>query len=88
MSEEPIDLATETAQFRDWDTAVAELLRHLSLRERSFFRTLDRFEGQHPARQTPDPGRSHLEMMWNEKLRRLRLLREYRNEGTGAGVRL
>jgi len=42
------------------------------LRERSYFRTLDRFEGQHSARQTPDPGRSHLEMMWNEKLRRLR----------------
>jgi hypothetical protein len=72
ISEEPIDLATETAQFRDWDAAVTELLRHLSLRERSFFRTLDRFEGQHSARQTPDPERSHLEMMWNEKLRRLR----------------
>ena len=72
MSEEPIDLGTENAQFRDWDAAVTELLRHLSLRERSYFRTLDRFEGQHSARQTPDPGRSHLEMMWNEKLRRLR----------------
>jgi hypothetical protein len=72
MSEERIDLATESAQFRDWDTAVTELLRHLSLRERSYFRTLDRFEGQYSARQTPDPGRSHLEMMWNEKLRRLR----------------
>jgi len=72
MSEERIDLATESAQFRDWDTAVTELLRHLSLRERSYFRTLDRFEGQYSARQTPYPGRSHLEMMWNEKLRRLR----------------
>jgi hypothetical protein len=72
MSDEPIDLATESAQFRDWDAAVTKLLRHLSLRERSYFRTLDRFEGQHPARQTPDPERSHLEMMWNEKLRRLR----------------
>jgi hypothetical protein len=72
MSGEPIDLATETTQFRDWDAAVAQLLRRLSLRERSYFRTLDRFEGQHSARQTPDPGRSHLEMMWNEKLRRLR----------------
>ena len=61
MSGEPIDLGTENAQFR-----------RLSLRERSYFRTLDRFEGQHSARQTPDPGRSHLEMMWNEKLRRLR----------------
>jgi hypothetical protein len=71
MSEEPIDLATESAQFRDWDTAVTELLRHLSLRERSYFRTLDRFEGQQSARQTPDPGRGHLEMMWDEKLRRL-----------------
>jgi hypothetical protein len=72
MSDEPIDLATESAQFRDWDAAVTKLLRRLSLRERSYFRTLDRFEGQHPARQTPDPERSHLEMMWNEKLRRLR----------------
>jgi hypothetical protein len=72
MSEEPIDLATESAQFRDWDAAVTELLRHLSLRERSYFRTLDRFEGQQSTRQTLDPGRSHLEMMWNEKLRRLR----------------
>jgi len=72
MSEEPIDLGTENAQFRDWDAAVTELLRHLSLRERSYFRTLDRFEGQQSARQIPDPGRSHLEMMWNEKLRRLR----------------
>jgi hypothetical protein len=71
MSGEPIDLATETTQFRDC-VAVAQLLRHLSLRERSYFRTLDRFEGQHSAGQTPDPGRSHLEMMWNEKLRRLR----------------
>jgi len=72
MSGEPIDLGTENAQFRDWDAAVTQLLRRLSLRERSYFRTLDRFEGQHSARQTPDPGRSHLEMMWNEKLRRLR----------------
>jgi hypothetical protein len=72
MSEEPIDLATESAQFRDWDADVTELLRGLSLRERSYFRTLDRFEGQHAARQTPDLGRSHLETMWNEKLRRLR----------------
>ena len=72
MSGEPIDLATETAQFRDWDAAVTQLLRRLSLRERSYFRTLDRFEGQHSPRQTPDPGRSHLEIMWNEKLRRLR----------------
>jgi hypothetical protein len=70
MSEEPIDVATENAQFRDWDDAVTELLRHLSSRERSYFLTLDRSE--HSARQTPDPGRSHLEMMWNEKLRRLR----------------
>jgi hypothetical protein len=72
MSEEPIDLATESAQFRAWDAEVTEVLRGLSLRERSYFRTLDRFEGQHSARQTPDLGRSHLEMMWNEKLRRLR----------------
>jgi hypothetical protein len=72
MSEERIDLATESAQFRDWDGAVTKLLRHLSLRDRSHFRTLERFEGQHAARQTPDPERSHLEMMWNEKLRRLR----------------
>jgi len=72
MSGEPIDLATESAQFRDWDAAITKLLRHLSLRDRSHFRTLDRFEGQHPALQTPDPERSHLEMMWNEKLRRLR----------------
>jgi len=72
MSDESIDLATEGAQFRDWDAAITKLLRHLSLRDRSHFRTLDRFEGQHPALQTPDPERSHLEMMWNEKLRRLR----------------
>ena len=72
MSKEPIDLVTETAQFRDWDAAVTGALRRLSLRERSYFRTLDRFEGQHSARETPDPERSHLEMMWNEKLRRLR----------------
>jgi hypothetical protein len=71
MSEQPIDLATESAQLRDWDASVTELLRHLSLRERSYFRTLDRFEGQQSARQTPDTGRSHLEIMWNEKLRRL-----------------
>ena len=72
MSEGPIDLATETAQFRDWDAAVTEMLRRLSLRERSYFRALDRFEGQHSRRDTPDPARSHLEMIWNEKLRRLR----------------
>ena len=72
MSDEPIDLATESAQFRDWDAAITKLLRHLSLRDRSHFRTLDRFEGQQPALQTPDPERRHLEMMWNEKLRRLR----------------
>jgi hypothetical protein len=72
MSGEPIDLATETTQFRDWDAVVTQLLRRLSLRERSYFRTLDSFEGQQSARQTPDPGRSHLEMMWNEKLRWLR----------------
>jgi hypothetical protein len=72
MSEEPIDPATERAQFCEWDAEVTELLRRLSLRERSYFRTLDRFEGQHSARQFPDPGRSHLEIMWTEKLRRLR----------------
>ena len=71
MSGESIDLAIESAQFRDWNAEVTELLRRLSLRERSYFRTLDRFEGQHSVRQNPDPGRSHLEMMWNEKLRRL-----------------
>jgi hypothetical protein len=71
-SEEPFDLVTETAQFRDWDAAVTKLLRRLSLRERSYFRTLDGFEGQHTERERPDPQRSHLEMMWNEKLRRLR----------------
>ena len=70
-SGEAFDLATETAQFRDWDTAVTGLLRRLSLRERSYFRTLDRFEGQHSARETADPERSRLEMMWSEKLRRL-----------------
>jgi hypothetical protein len=72
MSEEPIDLATETAQFRDWDAAVTGMLRRLSLRERSYFRTPDRFEGQHSMHEPHDPERSHLEMMWNEKLRRLR----------------
>jgi hypothetical protein len=72
MSEEPIDLVTETAQFEDWNAAVTEMLRRLSLRERSYFRTLDSFEGQHLARETSDPQRNHLEMMWNEKLRRLR----------------
>ena len=72
MSEEPIDLATEIAQFRDWDATVTGILRRLSFRERSYFRTLDRFEGQHSARETPDSERSHLEMMWNEKLLRLR----------------
>ena len=71
MSEEPIDLVTETGQFQDWNPAVTEMLRRLSLRERSYFRTLDRFEGQHSAREAPDSERSHLEMMWNEKLRRL-----------------
>jgi hypothetical protein len=68
----PFDQATETAQFNDWNAAVVELLGHLSLRERSYFRTLDRFEGQHAAREIPDPERSRLEMIWNEKLRRLR----------------
>jgi hypothetical protein len=71
MSAEPIDLVTETAQFQDWSVAVTEMLRRLSLRERSYFRTLDRFEGQHSARETADPERSRLEMMWSEKLRRL-----------------
>jgi hypothetical protein len=71
-SEEPFDLVTETAQFRDWDTAVTRLLRRLSLRERLYFRTLDMFEGQPAVREKPDPQRSHLEMMWNGKLRRLR----------------
>jgi hypothetical protein len=71
-SEEPFDLVTETCQFRDWDTAVIRLLRRLSLRERSYFRKLDMFEGQQAVRERPDPQRSHLEMMWNEKLRRLR----------------
>lgn len=72
ISEEPIDLVTETAQFQDWNAAVTEMLRRLTLRERSYFRTLDRFEGQDSGRETPDPERSQLEMMWNEKLRRLR----------------
>jgi hypothetical protein len=85
-SEEPFDLATETAQFRDWDTAVTELLRRLSLRERSYFRTLDRFEGQHTVRERPDPQRSHLEMMWNEKLRRLREIITRIDEGAGPGA--
>jgi hypothetical protein len=71
MSEEPIDLASETAQFRDWDAAVTGALRRLSLRARSYFRTLDRFE-DHSTREVPNPERSHLEMMWNKKLRRLR----------------
>jgi hypothetical protein len=72
MSEKSINLATETAQFQDWDAAVTGMLSRLSLRERSYFRTLDRFEGQCSARETSDPERSHLEMIWNEKLRRLR----------------
>jgi hypothetical protein len=67
-SEEPIDLATETAQFRDWDVAVTGVLRRLSLRERA----LNKFEGEHSAREPLVSERSHLEMMWNEKLRLLR----------------
>jgi hypothetical protein len=85
-SEEPFDLATETAQFRDWDTAVTGSLRRLSLRERSYFRTLDSFEGQHTVRERPDPQRSHLEMMWNEKLRRLREIITRIDEGVGPGA--
>jgi len=86
-SEEPFDLATETAQFRDWDTAVTGSLRRLSLRERSYFRTLDSFEGQHTVRERPDPQRSHLEMMWNEKLRRLREIITRIDEGATARPR-
>jgi len=71
-SSAPFDEAIETAQFDDWNAAVVELLGHLSFRERSYFRTLDRFEGQHTARAVPDPERSRLEMIWNEKIRRLR----------------
>jgi hypothetical protein len=85
-SEEPFDLATETAQFRDWDAAVTGLLHCLSLRERSYFRTLDSFEGQHAVRERPDPQRSHLEMMWNEKLRRLREIIARIDEGAGPGA--
>src|SRR5690349_22248230 len=54
MSGEPIDLATESAQFRDWDAAITKLLRHLSLRDRSHFRTLDRFEGQRSEEHTSE----------------------------------
>jgi hypothetical protein len=68
-SDEPINQAIETAQLDDWNAVVIALLGQLSLRERSYFRTLDRFDGDF--RERANPERSHLEAMWNEKLRRL-----------------
>jgi hypothetical protein len=73
------DEPTERAKFLDWDARALAAMddRYVQMREKSQFRTLDRFQPEYisaPGARAKSPKQEPLEAIWNEKLRILRVI--------------
>lgn len=67
---------TERQKLIDWDKRVLDQLddQFVAMREKSAFRTLDRFQPEFSPAEGKGPEQKHLEAMWNEKLNRLKVI--------------
>jgi len=66
------DHRNEISIQQEWDADVLQILRHISLKARSKFRTLNLYDGKFHMAEGKDARQLHIESVWNEKLDRLR----------------
>jgi TIR domain len=66
----------EQQKLNEWDSRVLAQLddNYVAMREKSAFRTLDRFTPEFQKVEGKSPQQAHLEAIWNEKLNRLKVI--------------